>query len=132
MDMQISEFSRVSCTYKSCPTGHTYLHDVNAACPKMIYVEDQERKKRFSLGKRGGEKEVVLVAWDKLCKPKTHGGLWLHDPETLSRVSGGKLWWRWLKESTSPWAKLWKQKYSQNWLEKDHIRMSGVIKGSHI
>eukprot|EP00253_Pinus_taeda_P019935 PITA_19935 len=78
------------------------------------------------------KKKWALVAWEKLCKPKAHGGLGLHDPEILSRVSGSKLWWRWLKESTTPWAKLWKQKYAINWQERDHIIMSRLINGSHI
>jgi len=68
----------------------------------------------------------------KLYKPKAHGDLGLHDPETLSRVVGAKLWWRWLKDLESPWAKVWKQKNAQNWQERDHIRMLGLIKGSHI
>jgi len=50
----------------------------------------------------------------------------------LNKVLGAKLWWRWLKDSASPWAKIWKQKYANNWKERDHIRMSGLIKGSHI
>eukprot|EP00253_Pinus_taeda_P006003 PITA_06003 len=78
------------------------------------------------------KKKWALVVWDKLCKPKSHGSLGLHDPETLSKVSGAKLWWRWIKELNAPWAKLWKQKYAKYWQEKDHIRMSGKIRGSHI
>lgn len=60
------------------------------------------------MGQRGRERKWALVAWDKLCKPKIHGCLGLHDPETLSKVSGAKLWWRWIKEPNDPWAKLWK------------------------
>eukprot|EP00253_Pinus_taeda_P020531 PITA_20531 len=82
---------------------------------------------------RGEEKKKwALVAWDKLCKPKSHGGLGLHNPKTLSRVSGGKLWWRWIKELNAPWAKLSKQKYAKYSQEKDPIRMSGQLRGSHI
>jgi len=61
------------------------------------------------LGQRGRQKKWALVASEKICKPKTHGGLGLDDPETLNKVLGEKLWWRWLKESTSPWVKIWKQ-----------------------
>ena len=82
---------------------------------------------------RGQEKKKWdLVAWDKLCNPKSHGGLGIHNPETLSKVSAAKLWLRWIKELNAPWAKLWKQKYTKQWQEKDHIRMSGKIRGSHI
>jgi len=67
---------------------------------------------------------LPLVAWDKLCKPKSHGGLGLHDPETLRKASGAELRWRLIKEPNAPWAKIWKQKYAKYWWENDHIRMS--------
>jgi len=60
----------------------------------------------FLWGKGEEKKKWALVAWDKLFMPKPHGGLGLHDPETLKKVLGAKLWWRWLKESSKPWAKL--------------------------
>jgi len=39
-------------------------------------------------GKGEEKNKWALVVWDKLCKPKTHGGLGLHDPDTLSKVWG--------------------------------------------
>ena len=45
---------------------------------------------------------------------------------------GGNLWWRWLKETNNPWTKLWKQMYAMDWQEKDHIQMTGHIRGSHV
>lgn len=86
----------------------------------------------FLWGKVEEKIKWALVAWDKIRKPKSHGGLGLHGPKTLSRVSKDKLWWRRFKESTTPWVKLWKQKYEKNWKERDQIQMSGCIKGSHI
>jgi len=65
-------------------------------------------QRNFLWGRGEEKKKWDLVTWDKIYKPKSHGGLGLHDPETLNRVSGAKLWWRWIKESTTPWAKLWK------------------------
>lgn len=84
------------------------------------------------MGQRGRKIKWALVAWENICKPKTHGVLGLDDPEILNKVLAAKLWWRWLKDSASPWAKIWKQKYANNWQERYHIRMSGLIKGSHI
>eukprot|EP00253_Pinus_taeda_P019325 PITA_19325 len=100
--------------------------------PKGVLQKIRNIQRDFLWGKGEEQKKWALVAWDKLSKPKAHGGLGLHDLETLSRVSGAKLWWRSLKESASPWEKLWKQKYAKNWQERDHIRMSRLIKGSHI
>ena len=62
----------------------------------------------FLWGEGEEKKKWALVAWDKLCKPKDHGGLGLHDPKTLNKVLGPKLWWKLLKESATPWAKHWK------------------------
>jgi len=105
-----------------------------SALPTAKGIKQQIRSiQRDFLWGRGEEKNKwALVAWDKICEPKRHGGLGLHDPETISRVSGAKLRWRWIKELVTPWAKLWKQKYAKNWQGKDHIRMLGHIKGSHI
>ena len=100
--------------------------------PKGVLQLIRNIQRDFIWGKGEDKKKWALVAWDKLCKPKNHGGLGLHDPKTLSKVLGEKFWWRWLKESATSWAKLWKQKYANNWQERDHNWMFGNIKGSHI
>ena len=100
--------------------------------PKGVIQKIRSIQRDFLWGKGEEKKKWALVAWDKLYKPKAHEGLGLHDLEILSRVSGVKLWWRWLKELATPWEKLWKKKYAKNWQERDYIKMSGHIKGSHI
>jgi len=77
-------------------------------------------------------KKWALVAWEKICKPKTHGDLGLDDLEVLNKVLGAKLWWRWIKDSDAPWAQIWNLKYENNWQDNDRIRMFRIIKGSHI
>lgn len=69
------------------------------------------------------------MAWDRVCKPKSHGGLGLRDPRIINRVIGTKIWWRWLKEIQAPWAKIWKHKYASEWQEENLIRMIGHDKG---
>lgn len=100
--------------------------------PQGIKQQIRNIQRDFLWGGGEEKKKWALVAWDKICKPKSHGGLGLHDPETLSKVSGAKLWWQWIKEPNAPWAKLWKQKYAKHWQGKDLIRMIGQIRGSHI
>jgi hypothetical protein len=39
------------------------------------------------------------------------GGLGLQDPQTTNNAYGVKLWWRWVKETITPWVNLWKAKY---------------------
>lgn len=100
--------------------------------PKGVKQHIRSIQREFLWGKGEVKKKWALVEWDNICKLEIRDGLGLHDLKTISKVSRAKLWWRWIKESTTPWAKLWKEKYTKNWQEKDHIRMSGHIKGSHI
>lgn len=86
----------------------------------------------FLWGKGEERKKWALVAWEKIYKPKNHGGLGLDDPDILSKVLGAKLWWRWVKEPEAQWAIIWKEKYTSSWQNNDHIMMGGNIKGSHI
>jgi len=84
------------CTFLALPT------------PKGVLQYIKNIQRYFLWGKGEEKKKWAFVASEKLCKPKTHGDLGLHDMETLSKVFGENIWWRWLKETRNPWAKLWK------------------------
>eukprot|EP00253_Pinus_taeda_P035229 PITA_35229 len=73
--------------------------------PKEVMQNIRNVQKDFLCGKGEEKKKWALVAWDKVCKPNIHRGLGLDDPQTLKKVLGAKLWWRWIKEPVSPWAK---------------------------
>ena len=73
-----------------------------------------------------------MVSWDKIYKPKSHGGLGLDDQEILSKALGAKLRWRWVQEPKTQWARISKEKYASSWHTNDLIRVSGNLKGSHI
>lgn len=73
--------------------------------PKGVLQHIRNLQRDFLCCKGEEKKKWALVSWEKLCKPKNHGGLGLHDLETLRQVFGEKLWWRWLKEMRTPWAK---------------------------
>eukprot|EP00253_Pinus_taeda_P020633 PITA_20633 len=70
--------------------------------------------RNFIWGRGEKKNKWSLVAWDKLCTPKSHGGLGMEDLETLNQASGAKLWWRWIKDSRARWVKLWTQKYAKH------------------
>ena len=36
----------------------------------------------------------------------------MRDPETLNKVLGAKLWWRWLRGGNYMWKIIWKEKYN--------------------
>lgn len=88
---------------------------------------------RSFLWKGNSEKNKwALVACNKLCKSKAAGGINLIDPHTINMTCGAKLWWRWLKEPTLPWARHWKEKYTPDCSEQDLIRLQDVPEGSPI
>eukprot|EP00253_Pinus_taeda_P028496 PITA_28496 len=88
---------------------------------------------RSFLWKGNAEKNKwALVAWNKLCKSKSAGGLNLIDPLTSNMTCGAKLWWRWLKEPHLPWARHWREKYTPNCNVQDLIRLQEVPEGSPI
>eukprot|EP00253_Pinus_taeda_P001505 PITA_01505 len=60
----------------------------------------------FFWGKEETRKKWALVSWGKICKPKNQGGLGLDNPEILNKALGAKLWWRWVKDSKSQWARI--------------------------
>jgi hypothetical protein len=53
-------------------------------------------------------KKWALVTWEKFCKTKSSSGLGLWDPGKLNNIMGERIWWRWLKNPTELWSKLWK------------------------
>jgi hypothetical protein len=75
---------------------------------------------------------VSLISWEKICKPKSWGGLTLRDPTTLNKVLSVKIWWRWLKHPHDSWARLQRNKYAPNIAENHLIRWDNNTSGSLI
>ena len=73
--------------------------------PKGVLQQFRNIQRDFLWGQEETRKKWALVSWDKICKPKSHGGLGLNDQEIISNVLGAKLWWRWVKEPEVQWAK---------------------------
>eukprot|EP00253_Pinus_taeda_P004755 PITA_04755 len=100
--------------------------------PKRILHQMRSIQRNFLWGKGEENKKWALIAWEKMCKPKNHGGRGLDDPKIICKVLEAKLWWRWIKEPKAQWAITWKEKYASYWLDNERIRMDGNIRGSHI
>ena len=66
--------------------------------PASVMTNTRNIQRDFLQGKGEEKNKWALVAWDKVCKPKSHGGLGLHHLGILNRVLGAKIWWRWLNE----------------------------------
>jgi hypothetical protein len=109
----------------------TYLFTALAA-PKKVIKAIRSLQRNFLWSGHQPNKKWALVNWDKLCLPKSQGGLGLRDPGKLNQVMGAKIWWRWLKNPTAAWAQLWKQKYAPHIPEDQAIRLNNHIQGSNI
>ena len=100
------------------------------AAPKLILKKVQNIQRNFLWQGPEANKKWALVAWKTLYLSKDEGGLCLHDLEALSAVLGAKIWWRWLKNQSDLWAKLWKLKYAPQFHSHDLIRTTNLPKGS--
>lgn len=60
---------------------------------KGVLQQFRNIQRDFLWGKEETRKKWVLISWDKICKPMSHGSLGLDDQEILSKVLGAKLWW---------------------------------------
>jgi exonuclease III len=109
----------------------TYLFSVLAA-PKHVIKAIQTLQRNFLWHGHQPNKKWALVSWDKLCMPKSQGGLGLRDPGKLNQVMGAKIWWRWLKEPESTWARLWRLKYAPRTPDNQLIRFNNRIQGSNL
>ena len=69
------------------------------------------------------------MAWEKVYGPKRNGGLGLQDPQMTNNAYGAKLWWRRVKETTTPWINLWKEKYAPDTRDQDKIHFGGTKEG---
>jgi hypothetical protein len=73
-----------------------YLFSALAA-PQSVIKKIRNLQRNFLWHGHNPDKKWALVSWDKVCKPKSLGGLGLRDPGKLNNTMGEKIWWRWLK-----------------------------------
>jgi hypothetical protein len=83
----------------------TYMMFVFPA-PKGILQKIRTIQKNFLCRGAETKKNWALVAWEKVCKTKCKGGLGIQDPQVTNEPYGAKLWWRWVKETSTLWANL--------------------------
>ena len=122
--------SRLVLTKAILQSIHVFMLSVLPA-PQSVLHHLRSIQRDFLWGKGDDRKKWVLVAWDKISKPKSFGGVGLDDPDLLNKVLGAKLWWQWVKEPETQWETIWKEKYASTWHNHDLIRMTGHRKGAH-
>jgi hypothetical protein len=92
------------------------------AAPQSVIKTIRNLQRNFLWHGHHPDKKWALVGWDKICRPKSIGGLGLRDPSKLNNIMGAKLWWHWLKHPTELWARMWKHKYAPHTNEDLLIR----------
>eukprot|EP00253_Pinus_taeda_P026517 PITA_26517 len=78
------------------------------------------------------KKKWALVSWGQLTERKEKGGLGLRDPETLNKVLGAKLWWRWLGGGNDLWKIIWRAKYSMLESTVEILKQKNTPRGSSV
>jgi hypothetical protein len=102
------------------PTPNVILQKIRTIQRDFLWREAETRKK------------WALVVWEKVCKPKSKGGLGIQDLQVTNDAYGLKLWWHWVKETTTPWVNLWKAKYALDISDLDIIHFGAIREGSII
>eukprot|EP00253_Pinus_taeda_P014645 PITA_14645 len=102
------------------------------AAPVGVCAKIREIIRKFIWSGSDQKKKWALVSWSQLTERKEKGGLGLRDPETLNRVLGAKLWWRWLSGGNYLWKTIWRIKYRMPASQVDILRQQEIPKGSVI
>eukprot|EP00253_Pinus_taeda_P021074 PITA_21074 len=100
--------------------------------PKGVCTKMKEIFGKFIWGGPKQQRKWALVSWKSLTKRKEEGGLGLRDPDILNKVSGAKLWWRWMRGGNDLWKRIWTQKYNMPATTAGILRVEETPKGSTI
>lgn len=102
------------------------------AASKGVCAKLREIFGKFIWGGPAQQRKWALVSWANLIQRKEEGGLGVRDPETLNKVLGAKLWWRWLQGGTDVWKKIWEYKYNMPEQTEEKLRIQNTPNGSSI
>eukprot|EP00253_Pinus_taeda_P009631 PITA_09631 len=102
------------------------------AAPVGVCAKIRKIIQKFIWSGSDQKKKWALVSWSQLTERKEKGGLGLRDLETLNRVLGAKLWWRWLSGGNDLWKTIWRTKYRMPASQVDILRHQEIPKGSTI
>ncbi|KAG7599981.1 Reverse transcriptase zinc-binding domain [Arabidopsis suecica] len=79
--------------------------------PKSILDKLDHASKSFLWGSSVEHKKQHLVAWNKVTRPKSEGGLGIRAAQDMNKALVAKLGWRLFHDHDSLWVKLVKKKY---------------------
>ncbi|KAL9859832.1 putative RNA-directed DNA polymerase [Arabidopsis thaliana] len=94
--------------------------------PKSLLDELDKISRSFLWGSTVEKKRQHLLSWNRICRPKSEGGLGIRSAREMNKALLAKLGWRLLKDKSSLWAQLLRSKYKVT--EVDDPRWA-VVKG---
>ncbi|XP_059068432.1 uncharacterized protein LOC131858952 [Cryptomeria japonica] len=59
--------------------------------PGLVIKSMQQKMRKFLWNGNQEQDKILLMAWDKVCKPKGGGGAWLRDWRLINEAMGAKL-----------------------------------------
>lgn len=78
------------------------------------------------------KKRISLMAWDKICRPKSVRGMGIKDIKVQSKALGAKLVWKMFRPPHLKWAQILFHKYLQGRHHMSLFRDPSPPRGSHI
>ena len=82
--------------------------------PNRMATKIDRLNREFFWNKNDTDKGLLLVAWDRACRPKDRGGLGLRKTVAINIAFQCKLAWKVLTNNGSMWVRLMHTKYLQN------------------
>ncbi|KAJ0441659.1 putative reverse transcriptase zinc-binding domain-containing protein [Helianthus annuus] len=74
------------------------------AAPKVVIKKLEGLRRDFVWGKTGMRKKVRWIRWEKMIKPKTHGGIGIEGINDFNIAMRSKWWWRLKNDPKQLWA----------------------------
>ena len=82
--------------------------------PKSILVNLDKTYRIFFWNKDNTNNSPNLIGWDRVCKPKSAGGLGFRKAEATNHALQMKLLWRIIKDDNNLWVRLVRKCYIKN------------------
>jgi len=92
--------------------------------PRTTLCQLDNLLRTFFWKKSPSENGLPLIAWDKMCRPKSKGGLGLRNSEAVNSAFQCKLAWRLLTKDNSLWVHTMYTKYLRSTSFLDYTRKS--------
>ncbi|XP_057815844.1 uncharacterized protein LOC131029396 [Cryptomeria japonica] len=88
--------------------------------PSLVIKNMQQKMREFLWNGNQEQDKILLIAWDRVCKPKGGGGAGLCDWKLINEAMGAKLVWQMYSKPEQRWVRILQAKYLDSG-EKERI-----------